>query len=279
MSRTAGPFSCPFPSLRPNSRLTLALALGLPFASPSPVKPSLPPSRPGFLLLRLAKWLALATVCLVALLALGVWVAGRALPSAADNFLSGKQAGGLTCEVNDTNLFVGRIHLENLAVLNPPRYREREALRIRRLVLDVEPASFVGDGRREIEEMEIDLDRVTLVGGGDVLRDNNLTELGQLLASPETPAAASADAEPDRPADFRIRRLKVRVGGLTLIQGPAEGPGRVLLREDRGLAFEASDVTAENFGSTVLMPLLGAATQRSLSNPDFLRELSRPRSK
>lgn len=243
------------------------------------MKPSLPLQRPGFLLLRLAKWLSLAALCLAALLSLGVWVAGRVLPSAADGFLAGKQAGGLTCEVNETNLFVGRIHLENLALLNPPRYREREALRIRRLVLDVEPASFAGDGRREIEEMEIDLDRVTLVGGGDVLRDNNLTELGRLLASPAEPAAAAEPSESTRPADFHIRRLKVRVGGLTLIQGPAEGPGRILLREDRGIAFEASDVTAENFGSTVLMPLLGAATQRSLSNPEFLRELSRPRSK
>lgn len=258
---------------------TLALALGLPFANPIPVKPSPPPSRRGFLLLRLAKWLALAALCLAALLVLGVWVAGRALPSAADSFLASKQAGGLTCEVNDTNLFVGRIHLENLALLNPQRYREREALRIRRLVLDVEPASFAGDGRREIEEMEIDLDRVTLVGGGDVLRDNNLTELGRLLASPGSETAAAGPAEPSRPADFRIRRLKVRVGGLTLIQGPAEGPGRVILREDRGIAFEASDVTADNFGSAVLMPLLGAATQRSLSNPEFLRELSRPRTK
>ena len=281
MSRTAGPFSCPFPSPGPISPPTLALALGLPPANSFPVKPSLPPPRPGFLLLRLAKWLAAAAVCLAFLLALGVWVAGRALPSAADSFLSGKQAGGLVCEVNDTNLFVGRIHLENLALLNPPRYREREALRIRRLVLDVEPASFVGDGRREIEEMEIDLDRVTLVGGGDVLRDNNLTELGRLLSAADPAASPAVDepAEPARPADFRIRRLKVRVGGLTLIQGPAEGPGRVVLREDRGIAFEAADVTAENFGSTVLMPLLGAATQRSLSNPEFLRELSRPRSK
>lgn len=235
-------------------------------------------TRSAFLLLRLAKWLAVATLCLGALLALGVWVAGRTLPSLADTFLSGKQAGGLTCEVNDTNLFVGRIHLENVALLNPPRYREREALRIRRLVLDVEPASFAGEGRREIEEMELDLDRVTLVGGGDVLRDNNLTELGRLLASPEGPASAGS-AEPSRAADFRIHRLKVRVGGITLIQGPADGPGRVLLREDRGIAFEAADVTAENFGSTVLMPMLGAATQRSLSNPELLRELTRPRSK
>lgn len=240
--------------------------------------PSARAHRPAFLLVRLAQWLAAAALCLAALLALGVWVASRSLPSLADSFLSDRQAGGLTCETNETNLFVGRIHLENVALLNPPRYREREALRIRRLVLDVEPASFAGDGRREIEEMEIDLDRVTLVGGGDVMRDNNLTELGRLLASPEGPVAQPS-GEPGRAADFRIRRLKVRVGGITLIQGPAEGPGRVILREDRGLAFEASDVTADNFGSTVLLPMLGVATQRSLSNPELMRELTRPRAK
>jgi hypothetical protein len=240
---------------------------------------SFPPARPGLLLLRLLKWVVAGTLTVAALLALGVWLAGRALPGALDAYLSDKEAGGLTCERNATNLFVGRIHLENVALLNPPAYAQREALRIRRLVLDIEPASFAGDGRRVIEEMEIDLDRVTLVGGGDVMRDNNLTALGKLLAGDDVPAAAAEADEPSRPVDFVIRRLKVRVGGITLVQGPPEGPGRVVMREDRGLAFDASEVTADNFGSTVLLPLVGAAAQRSVTNPELLRELTRPRSK
>lgn len=240
---------------------------------------SFPPARPGLLLLRLLKWVVAGTLTVAALLALGVWLAGRALPGALDAYLADKEAGGLTCERNATNLFVGRIHLENVALLNPPAYAQREALRIRRLVLDIEPASFAGDGRRVIEEMEIDLDRVTLVGGGDVMRDNNLTALGKLLAGDGAPAAAAEADEPSRPVDFVIRRLKVRVGGITLVQGPPEGPGRVVMREDRGLAFEASEVTADNFGSTVLLPLVGAAAQRSVTNPELLRELTRPRSK
>lgn len=236
-------------------------------------------ARPGFLLLRIAKWMVAGALCLVALLALGVWMAGRAIPGLAHDFLSERAASGLTCEVNATNLFVGRVHLENLVLSNPPGYREAEAVRIRRIVLDVDPSTFVGEGRREIEEMEIDLDRVTLVGAGDVLRENNLTALARALSAGE-PAAAPAKGDPAaKPADFVIRRLRVRVGGLTLIQGPANGPGKLLLRDDRGISFEASDVTADNFGSSVMLPLLGAATQRTLTNPDFLRELTRPRTK
>jgi hypothetical protein len=236
-------------------------------------------SHPGFLLLRLAKWLVGGVLCLAALLLLGVWLAGRNLPDIAHAYLSDKGDVGLTCEINQTNLFTGRIHLENLALLNPSNYKEREAVRIRRLVLDVAPSSFLGDGRREIEEMEIDLDRVTLVGSGDVLRENNLTALGRALASGESSAAGTTDTTPARQEDFIIRKLRVRVGGITLIQGPAEGPGRVILREDRGISFSATDVTADNFGATVLLPLVGAASQRSLTNPDMLRELTRPTSK
>ena len=236
------------------------------------------PRRPGFILLRLAKWLAAGAVCLALLLALGVWLAGRAIPGLVSGLLGEKASSGLTCEVNKTNLFVGRIHLENLVLLNPPPYRQPEAIRVRRIVLDVEPASFLGDGRREIEEMEIDLDRVTLVGGADPLRDNNLAALGRALSAGAQAAAEPAPGE-ERPVDFRIRKLRLRVGGLTLIQAAPGEEGRVIAKDDKGLAFEAADVTAENFSNTVLLPLVGAATQRSLANPDLLRELSRPRSK
>lgn len=237
------------------------------------------PRRPGFILLRLAKWLAAGVVCLSLLLALGVWLAGRAIPGLVSGLLAEKASSGLTCEVNETNLFVGRIHLENLVLRNPPAYRQPEAIRIRRIVLDVEPASFVGEGRREIEEMEIDLDRVTLVGGADLLRDNNLAALGRALSAGAQAAAAEPAPGEERPVDFRIRKLRIRVGGLTLIQGAPGEEGRVIAKDDKGLAFEAADVTAENFSNTVLLPLVGAATQRSLSNPELLRELTRPRSK
>lgn len=226
---------------------------------------SLPVSRLGLGLVRLLKWLAVATVCLLLLALLGVWGVGRSIPALIDSALASKANSGLTCGTNDTNLFVGRIDLADLSILNPPEFAQREFIHVRRLVVDVQPLTFLADGRRVIEEVTLDLDRVTLVGKGDVFRDNNATAIAKAFrrsAKAEAKAAAeSGDTSPS--PGFVIRRLRIRVGGLTVLQ---EGPGGgVLLKDNQELAFEAMDVTSENLGDTVVAPLGGIALTRAAS--------------
>ena len=235
------------------------------------------PAHPGFGLLRLLKWLGIALACLLFLAVAGVWVVGRSIPSALDSTLASQGNSGLTCETNDTNLFVGRIDLAGLTVLNPPDFKEREFLRVRRLVVDVEPASFLADGRRVIDELTLDIDRVTLVGkGGDLLSDNNATAIAKAFRR-SAKASASSEAAPAAKSgnDFIIRRLKIRVGGVTLLQEEA-GRRQVLLSDNEGLAFEASDVTAQNIGDTVIAPLGGLAlTRAAATSPESILELGR----
>lgn len=237
-----------------------------------------PPAHPGLALLRLLKWLGIALACLIVLAVAGVWALGRSIPSVLDSTLSSQGNSGLTCETNDTNLFAGRIDLGGLAVLNPPEFKEREFLRIRRLVVDVEPATFLADGRRVVEEVTLDIDRVTLVGkgGADLLGDNNATAIAKAFrdaAKASAPAEPAAAAKPGN--DFIIRRLKIRVGGVTLLQEQG-GRRQVLLSDNEGLAFEASDVTAQNIGDTVVAPLGGLAlTRAAAANPESILDFGR----
>ena len=227
---------------------------------------SQPVSHPGFGLVRLLKWLGAGLVALLLLGVAGVWGIGRAVPSVIDSALAAQGNSGLTCETNDTNLFVGRVDLGGLAILNPPGFSEREFLRVRRLVVDVQPMTFLADGRRVIEELTLDIDRVTLVGKGDLFGDNNATAIAKAFrrsAREAKVAAAGGDAKPG--ADFLIRRLRIRVGGVTLLQESAAGRPTVLLRDDRELAFEAADVTSQNLGDTVVSPLGGLALTRAAS--------------
>lgn len=234
-------------------------------------------SRPGLGLVRLLKWLGVATACLLVLAAAGVWGIGRAIPSLIDSTLASKANSGLTCGRNDTNLFVGRVDLSDLSILNPPEFAQREFAHVRRLVVDVQPASFLSDGRRVIEEVTLDLDRVTLVGKGDLFRDNNATAIAKAFRRSAKVAAKDAADSGDRgPAPgFLIRHLRVRVGGVTLMQEGA-GQGGVILRDNQELAFEASDVTSENLGDTVVAPLGGMALTRAASaDPDALLNAAR----
>ncbi len=232
---------------------------------------SLPVTRPGLGLVRLLKWLAIGTVCLLLLAVLGVWGVGRSIPSLIDSALASKANSGLTCGVNDTNLFVGRVDLADLSILNPPEFSQREFVHVRRLVVDVQPFTFLADGRRVIEEVTLDIDRVTLVGKGDVFRDNNATAIAKAFRrSAKAEAKVAAESGDKSPASgFVIRRLRIRVGGLTVLQDGAAGG--VLLKDNQELAFEATDVTSENLGETVVAPLGGMAlTRAAAASPESI---------
>lgn len=237
------------------------------------------PSHPGFGLVRLLKWLGLGLVCLLALALAGVWGVGRAVPSLLDSALASRGNSGLTCETNDTNLFAGRIDLAGISILNPPTFKEREFVHVRRLIIDVQPLTFLSDGRRVIEEVTLDIDRVTLIGKGDLFGDNNATAIAKAFrrnAKSEAQAAVAAGETGARPPNFVIRRLHIRVGGVTLLQDAGTGQPTVLLKDDRELAFDAADVTSDNLADTVVAPLGGMALTRAASaEPDALLNATR----
>lgn len=231
--------------------------------------PSQPTPPPRSRLRRIVLWTGGGLLALTVLLALGVWVAGRVLPSALGVALSDRTGATLTCADNRTNLFLGRVELADLVVANGD---SGELLKVKRLLVDLDTPSFLADGTRVVEEVELDLDHVRLVGGADPLRDNNLTALvraWQASAGPSDPAPTVA-AEPSGESKFLIRRLRLRVGGFSLSQALPGMPERVISRDDRGLEFLATDVTNENLTQTVMAPLAAAAITRAAASPENL---------
>lgn len=222
--------------------------------------------------LRLAKGILWTFLALVVLVVAGVWVAGRALPTLAAGVVSSRTGVELACGDNATNLFVGRVDLADLVLGNPAGYAPGESVRIRRLVVDLDAGSFLADGTRVIEEVELDLDRVTLVGKGDIATDNNLAAIAkawQASGGPAEPAAGPAPDEAPAPG-FVIRKLRLRVGGVTLAEAMPGGAQRVILKEDRGLEFVATDVTQDNLANTVVAPITAAAMSRAATRPELL---------
>lgn len=222
-------------------------------------------SHRGFGLISLLRWLAIGMACLLVLALAGVWGVGRAIPGMLDSTLASQGRSGLTCDRNDTNLFAGRVDLSGLTVTNPPEYSEREFLRISHLVVDVRPLTFLGSGQRVIDELTLDIDRVTLIGKSGIFGDNNATAIAKAFRK-SAKAAKSADGDdaPKAPSpDFIIRRLRIRVGGVTILQSSGGSRPNVLLNDSRELAFEASDVTSRNLGDTVVAPLAGLAVARA----------------
>ena len=232
-------------------------------------------SRPGSALRKLLTVLCGIVLFLILVGALGVWALGRFSPRLLDASLSGQSGAHLTVEDNQTNLFMGRIDYAGLVITNPSRWQEREFLRVKRLVLDVDPLTFVEGGGQVVKEAELDLERVTIVGKADFLSDNNAKDIGNGLKSPATPPEPSA--EPAAPAQpFLIKHLRVRVGRITVISGDGTAGRRVIVDEDFGFVFEARDITEKNFNAKVSGPLGQQALQTALRRqPGLMLDLAR----
>ena len=232
-------------------------------------------SRPGSALSKLLMVLCGIALFLVLVGALGVWALGRYSPRLLDASLSGQSGAHLTVEDNQTNLFVGRVDYAGLVITNPSRWQEREFLRVKRLVLDVDPLTFVEGGGQVVNEAVLDIDRVTIVGKADFLSDNNAKDIGNGLKGPAT--SPTPTTEPTKPAQpFLIKHLRVRVGRITVISGDGSAARRVVVDQDFAYDFEARDVTDQNFNAKVSGPMGQQALQTALRRqPELMFELAR----
>ncbi|MFN5057750.1 MAG: hypothetical protein ACK47U_02440 [Verrucomicrobiota bacterium] len=232
-------------------------------------------SRPGSALRKLLTVLCGIALFLILVGALGVWALGRYSPRLLDASLSGQSGAHLTVEDNQTNLFVGRVDYAGLVITNPSRWQEREFLRVKRLVLDVDPLTFVEGGGQVVNEAVLDIDRVTIVGKADFLSDNNAKDIGNgLKGSPASPPPSTEPAKPAQP--FLIKHLRVRVGRLTVISGDGSAARRVVVDQDFAYEFEARDVTDQNFDAKVSGPMGQQALQTALRRqPELMFELAR----
>jgi hypothetical protein len=232
-------------------------------------------SRPGSALRKLLAVLCGIALFLILFGALGVWALGRYSPRLLDASLSGQSGAHLTVEDNQTNLFVGRVDYAGLVITNPSRWQEREFLRVKRLVLDVDPLTFVEGGGQVVNEAVLDIERVTIVGKADFLSDNNAKDIGNGLKGPATsPTPTTEPAKPAQP--FLIKHLRVRVGRLTVISGDGSAARRVVVDQDFAYDFEARDVTDQNFNAKVTGPMGQQALQTALRRqPELMFELAR----
>ena len=232
-------------------------------------------SRPGSALRKLLAVLCGIALFLILFGALGVWALGRYSPRLLDASLSGQSGAHLTVEDNQTNLFVGRVDYAGLVITNPSRWQEREFLRVKRLVLDVDPLTFVEGGGQVVNEAVLDIDRVTVVGKADFLSDNNAKDIGNGLKGPATsPTPTTEPAKPAQP--FLIKHLRVRVGRITVISGDGSAARRVVVDQDFAYDFEARDVTDQNFNAKVTGPMGQQALQPALRRqPELMFELAR----
>jgi hypothetical protein len=166
-----------------------------------------------------------------------------------------------------------------LTVTNPTRWTEREFLKVRRLVVDLEPFTFFEGGSQVVNEVELDIAHLTIAGKADFLADNNAKDIfngikGAPVASAPQPAPGPSGAK----QAFLIKRLRVRVDRITVISGDGTDARKVAYDQAFDFVFEANDITERNFAEKVSRPMGAQAMQTAArQQPELLLDLARER--
>ena len=242
---------------------------------------SVPPTsaRPGSALRKLLTVLCGIALFLVMVGLLGVWAMGRFSPKLFDASLSTKSGAHLAVEANDSNLFAGRLAYAGLTITNPSRWSEREFLKVRRLAVDFDPLTFFEGGTQTVNDLDLDIEHLTIVGKADFLGDNNAKDIfNGLKGAAPAPVAKPASGAPAPKQPFLIRHLRVRVDRITLISGDGTPERKVVVDQPFGFVFEVRDITERNFDEKVSRPMGTQAVQAAaVRQPELLMDLARER--
>ncbi|MEI6247785.1 MAG: hypothetical protein WCP67_04520 [Verrucomicrobiota bacterium] len=213
-------------------------------------------ARPGNVSRRVLSLLGGVILFVVLAAALAIWSVGRCAPSLLDSTLSSKSGAHLIVQNNDTNLFVGRVNFTDFTITNPSRWTDARFLKGKRLRLELDPATFIGDSRRVIHLLELDIDELTLVGKEDYLKDNNAQDIFRGLKSADTPPPPAGQPVVEVPrTPFLIEKLRLRIGHITVLAADGTPLRRVVIDRQFDLVFEAQNITDVNLAQTLTDPL------------------------
>ncbi len=235
-------------------------------------------TRLGSALRKLLTMLCGVALFLVVVGLLGIWAMGRFSPKLIDSSLSTKSGAHLAVETNDTNLFAGRLAYSGLTITNPTRWTEREFLKVRRIAIDLDPFTFFEGGSQTVNDAELDIDHLTIVGKADFLADNNAKDIFNGLKTPAGAPSPRPSAPSDHKQPFLIKHLRVRIDRITVISGDGTAERKVVVDQSFDYVFEARDITERNFDEKVSRPMGTQAVQTAAQKqPEFLLDLARER--
>ena len=191
---------------------------------------------------------------------IGLYVLGRTAPQILDSALKTKADSGFICETNQSNLVLGKLDLQGVKISSPGRWKEEQFLSIKTIKCELNPLTFILGGSRHFKNVELDIDKIVLVGSRDYMKDNNAQDIlkGLKSSSSEEINESTAPAEPvgDQPKkSFKIDNLRLRVGQIIVIVEDANGPSETVVNNNFNFVFEAKDITEKNYQKLVSLPL------------------------
>jgi len=217
-------------------------------------------SRKGIISRRVLALIFGVTIFIFLTSLIGLYVLGRTAPQILDSALKSKADSGLVCEINQSNLILGNLDLQGIKISSPGRWKEKQFLSIKTIKCELNPLTFILGGSRHFKNVELDIDKIVLVGSRDYMKDNNAQDIlkGLKSAPAENVNETSAPSEPsvDQPKkSFKIDNLRLRVGQIIVVVEDGNKPAEIVVNNNFNFVFEAKDITEKNYQKMVSLPL------------------------
>lgn len=205
--------------------------------------------------------LIFGVTCFIFLTSLiGLYVLGRTAPQILDSALRAKADSGLICEINQSNLILGNLDLQGVKISSPGRWKEKQFLSIKTIKCELNPLTFILGGGRHFKNVELDIDKIVLVGTRDYMKDNNAQDILKGLKSSAVekdspPVASSAPVDSQPKKAFKIDNFRLRVGQIVVIVEGDKTATETVVNNNFNFVFEAKDITEKNYENLVSFPL------------------------
>ncbi len=191
---------------------------------------------------------------------IGLYVLGITAPQILDSALKTRADSGLVCEINQSNLILGNLDLRGIKISSPGRWNEKQFLSIKTIKCELNPLTFILGGSRHFKNVELDIDKIVLVGTRNYMKENNAQDIlkGLKSAQAENPNETPASSEPevDNPKKpFKIDNLRLRVGQIIVVVEDGNRPAETVVNNNFNFIFEAKDITEKNYQKMVSLPL------------------------
>lgn len=96
------------------------------------------------------------------ILGLSVWIAPKLAPKFIDTWMEGKTGFSTSIQKMELNFFPHTINLENITLINPPYYQNKNFMQIKQLLIQA-PISSIWKTQKTFDSIHINIDKLTLV--------------------------------------------------------------------------------------------------------------------
>lgn len=174
----------------------------------------------------------------------------------------------------------GSLDLKGVKISSPSRWKENQFLSIKTIKCELNPLTFIFYGSRHFKNVELDIDKIVLVGSRDYMKDNNAQDILRGLKSSQSEApnpssviSSSEVSQPKRP--FKIDNLRLRVGQIIVVVEDGKTPSEIVVNNNFNFVFEAKDITEKNYEKLVSFPLgTKVLTQAATLAPRLMMDIT-----